>query len=134
MTASTKWVTGFLGFALVFWLGAATGADTKKAPTPTPTGTGTLPSPDAGAPAGPAPTDTELHRRAIVVDTHADTTQAFTYFGIDIARPQPDLDLDLPKAAAGGLDAEFFSIFVFPLAVKPAEFHAEALRQIDAVE
>jgi membrane dipeptidase len=69
-----------------------------------------------------------------VVDTHADTTQAFTYFGVDIARPQPDLDLDLGKAAAGGLDAEFFSIFVFPRAVKPAEFHNEALRQIDAVE
>jgi membrane dipeptidase len=82
----------------------------------------------------PVPSDAELHRKAIVIDTHADTTQAFTYFGFDIGRPQVDLDLDLPKAAAGGLDAEFFSIFVFPKAVKPSEFHAEALRQIDAVE
>ena len=72
--------------------------------------------------------------RPVVVDTHADTTQAMTYFGVDIAHPQPDLDLDLPKAAAGGLDAEFFSIFVFPRAYKPAEFYTEALRQIDAVE
>src|SRR5262249_51484801 len=81
-----------------------------------------------------APGDAELHQRAIVIDTHADTTQAFTYFGMDIARPQADLDLDLPKVAEGGLDAEFFSIFVFPKAFKPAEFYAEALRQIDAVE
>jgi membrane dipeptidase len=80
------------------------------------------------------PSDAVLHQRAIVIDTHADTTQAFTYFGVDIARPQADLDLDLPKAAKGGLDAEFFSIFVFPHAFRPTEFHAEALRQIDAVE
>ena len=53
---------------------------------------------------------------------------------MDIARSQPDLDLDLPKVAAGGLDAEFFSIFVFPKAFKPAEYYTEALRQIDAVE
>ncbi len=96
--------------------------------------------PDGGAPtpaataALPAPSDAELHRRAIVIDTHADTTQAFTYFGMDLARAQPDLDLDLPKVAAGGLDAEFFSIFVFPKAFKPAEYYTEALRQIGAVE
>ena len=101
------------------------------APPPTPHATAQpAPSPSAA----PAPGDGELHRRAIVIDTHADTTQAFTYFGMDIARAQPDLDLDLPKVAEGGLDAEFFSIFVFPKAFKPAEFYGEALRQIDAVE
>jgi membrane dipeptidase len=134
MTLSTRWVNRFWGFAMVPWLCAAASADIRPTPTPTPTPTGKMPDAGPPVPAASAPTDAELHRRAIVVDTHADTTQAFTYFGVDIARPQPDLDLDLAKATAGGLDAEFFSIFVFPRAVKPAEFHAEALRQIDAVE
>jgi membrane dipeptidase len=81
-----------------------------------------------------SPSDEEVHRRAIVIDTHADTTQAITYGGVDIGRPQPDLNIDLPKAAAGGLDAEFFSIFVFPGAFKAAEYYGQALRQIDALE
>ena len=104
----------------------------RPAPSPAATPAPGTPGPAAAAP--PPPSDAELHRRAVVIDTHADTTQAFTYFGIDIARPQPDLDLDLDKVATGGLDAEFFSIFVFPRAFKPNEFYAEALRQIDAVE
>ena len=84
---------------------------------------------------GVAPaSDEDVHRRAIVVDTHADTTQAMTYGGVDIGRPQPDLNVDLGKAQAGGLDAEFFSIFVFPGAFKPADYYSQALRQIEAVE
>src|SRR6478736_1085889 len=84
--------------------------------------------------AAPAPSDEALHRRAIVIDTHADTTQFVTYRGFDIAKPQPELQLDLPKAAAGGLDAQFFSIFVLPMRFKPAEFYGEATRQLDALD
>ena len=47
----------------------------------------------------------KMHRRAVVIDTHADTTQAIVYGGADIARPGGSTDLDLAKAAAGGLDA-----------------------------
>jgi membrane dipeptidase len=74
-----------------------------------------------------------VHRHAIVIDTHADTTQAIVYGGVDITRPQADTQLDLAKAAAGGLDAQFFSIFVLPFQFKPAEFYKEATRQIDAL-
>jgi membrane dipeptidase len=81
-----------------------------------------------------APAADGLHRRALVIDTHADTTQAITYVGVDIAQAQPDLALDLGKAAAGGLDAQFFSIFVLPFRFKPDEFFTEAVRQIDAIE
>jgi membrane dipeptidase len=81
-----------------------------------------------------APAADGLHRRALVVDTHADTTQAVTYVGVDIAKAQPDLALDLGKAASGGLDAQFFSIFVLPFRFKPDEFFTEAMRQIDAIE
>ncbi|HEY7372913.1 MAG TPA: dipeptidase [Polyangia bacterium] len=85
-------------------------------------------------PAPPQLPDDVLHRQAIVIDTHADTTQLITYRGFDIARPQPDTQLDLPKAAAGGLDAQFFSIFVLPMRFKPAEFYGEAIHQIDTLE
>jgi len=82
----------------------------------------------------PAPSDDALHRRAIVIDTHADTTQLVTYRDIDIAKAQPDAQLDLPRAAAGGLDAQFFSIFVLPMRYKPDQFYGEANRQLDALD
>src|SRR3954470_5059220 len=88
----------------------------------------------ASVAAAPAPTDEALHRRAIVIDTHADTTQFVAYRGFDIAKPQADAQLDLAKAAAGGLDAQFFSIFVLPMRFKPDQFYAEALHQIDSVD
>jgi membrane dipeptidase len=88
----------------------------------------------AAAAAAPPPSDEALHRRAVVIDTHADTTQFVTYRGLDIAKPQPDAQLDLPKAAAGGLDAQFFSIFVLPMRFKPDQFYSEALHQIDSVD
>ena len=88
----------------------------------------------AAAPPPPAPSDDVLHKRAIVIDTHADTTQFIAYRGLDIAKPQPEAQLDLPKAAAGGLDAQFFSIFVLPFRFKPEQFYGEALHQIDAID
>ncbi len=80
-----------------------------------------------------AVSDAELHRRAIVVDTHSDCTQRITYDGVDFSRSQPDMHVDLPKMRAGGLDAEFFSIFVAPWRTKPEGYYAEALAQFDAV-
>jgi membrane dipeptidase len=88
----------------------------------------------AGPAASPAPPAEAPRRHPLTIDTHADTTQAITYGGADITRPQPELQLDLVKAAAGGLDAQFFSIFVLPARFKPAEFFTEATRQIDALE
>src|SRR3954471_15550282 len=88
----------------------------------------------AAAKPSTVPSDEVLHKRAIVVDTHADTTQLVTYGPVDIAVPQPDAQVDLAKAAAGGLDAEFFSIFVLPFRFKPDQFYGEANRQIDAID
>src|SRR2546426_1385972 len=77
--------------------------------------------------------DRKVHDRAIVIDAHSDCTQRITYDGIDFAREQPDMHVDLPKMKAGGLDAQFFSIFVGPWQAKPDAFYTEALRQFDAV-
>src|SRR2546428_3739812 len=89
----------------------------------------------AGCPSRPATaiSDLELHRRAIVIDTHSDCTQRIAYDGVDFARAQPDMHVDLPKMRAGGLDALFFSIFVGPWRMKPEGYYAEAMKQFDAV-
>ncbi len=75
----------------------------------------------------------ELHTRAIVVDTHDDTTQRL------LSEPAFDLgvrnstgSIDISRMRQGGLDALFFSIYMpgdvtGPLAVK------RALQQIDKV-
>ena len=80
-----------------------------------------------------AVSDEALHRQAIVVDAHSDCTQRITYDGVDLGKPQADMHVDLPKMRQGGLDAQFFSIFVGPWQAKPEGYYAEALRQFDAV-
>src|SRR5262245_29095917 len=75
----------------------------------------------------------DLHMRAIVVDTHDDTTQRLVdEKGFDIAARNKTGSIDIPRMREGGLDALFFSIWITgdvtgPLAVK------RALDQIDAV-
>jgi membrane dipeptidase len=56
----------------------------------------------------------EVHRRAILIDMHADTVQRIIDEGADINRRLPDGHLDAVRAREGGLDAQFFSIWVEP--------------------
>ena len=84
-------------------------------------------------PAAPDSADLELHRRAIVVDLHSDVTQEIAYKGIDISRPRGKGHEDLPRMLEGGLDAQFFSIWIDPETVKPDSFFDESVRQIEAV-
>jgi membrane dipeptidase len=53
-----------------------------------------------------------VHRQAIVVDTHDDVTSTILEDGFDLAAPNGRTATDLPKMRAGGLSAEFFSIYV----------------------
>ena len=75
----------------------------------------------------------QLHMRAIVVDTHDDTTQRLVGDkSFDIAKRNPTGNIDIPRMREGGLDAIFFSIWMNgditgPTAIK------RALDQIDAV-
>jgi membrane dipeptidase len=73
-----------------------------------------------------------LHFSSIVLDTHADTTQRLLDGKFDIAERHPDGHIDIPRMREGGLNAQFFSIWmsgktVGPIAVK------KSLDQIDAV-
>ncbi|HEX5050477.1 MAG TPA: dipeptidase [Planctomycetota bacterium] len=53
-----------------------------------------------------------LHHSAIVVDTHVDTTTRVLDQGFDMGLRAKDGHVDLPRAADGGLDAVFYSIYV----------------------
>jgi membrane dipeptidase len=55
-----------------------------------------------------------IHRRAIIVDMHADTAQRLVDEHIDLDQRLGDGHLDAVRAKEGGLDAQFFSIWVEP--------------------
>ncbi|MFY9551462.1 MAG: membrane dipeptidase, partial [Thermoanaerobaculia bacterium] len=74
-----------------------------------------------------------LHDRAIVVDSHADTTQRLIFDeAFDIGKRNTNGNIDIPRMREGGLDALFFSIWV-PSDVTGPTAVKRALDQIDAV-
>ena len=79
-----------------------------------------------------------IHRRAIIVDMHADTTQRLVDEHVDLQARLADGHLDAVRAKEGGLDAQFFSIWVEPdlfgvggsNAMKRADIQIEAVRNL----
>src|ERR687886_504841 len=60
-----------------------------------------------------SPRAKQLHDRAIVVDSHDDTTQRLlSDKSFDIAVRNRNGNIDIPRMREGGLDALFFSIWV----------------------
>jgi membrane dipeptidase len=73
-----------------------------------------------------------LHRSAIVVDTHADTTPWFQDPDWRFDERHELGHYDLPRIREGGLDAQFWSIFVGRREV-PGDALREGLERLDAV-
>jgi len=73
-------------------------------------------APSSGSDVVVSPRARAIHDSAIVVDTHADTTQRFLDENFDIGSTDPNDvgHLSLDKARRGNLGAEFFSIWVDP--------------------
>ncbi|HET9743914.1 MAG TPA: dipeptidase [Terriglobales bacterium] len=76
----------------------------------------------------------QIWESALIIDTHADTTQRLLDENFDMASPPPgdQGNLDFAKAKKGNLGAEFFSIWVEPTQFKGQYAH-RALDLIDAV-
>src|SRR5690242_20330536 len=55
-----------------------------------------------------------IHFRAITIDMHADSVQRVLDEKVDLERQLADGHFDAVRAKAGGLDAQFFSIWVEP--------------------
>ena len=75
-----------------------------------------------------------LHAAAVVVDTHSDTTPRFEdpTWRFDERHDASDGDMDLPRIREGGLDVEFFSIYMGDTPGDGAAIK-KALIRIDAV-
>ncbi len=73
-----------------------------------------------------------VHNSAIVIDTHADTTQRLVDENYDLADPLNGGNLNLDSAEKGNLGAEFFSIWVEPDLYK-GHYAKRTLDLIDAV-
>jgi membrane dipeptidase len=79
-----------------------------------------------------------IHRRAIAIDMHADTTQRMVDEHLDINQRLSDGQLDAVRMREGGLDAQFFSIWVEPQlyggggesAIKRADDQINAVREM----
>jgi membrane dipeptidase len=79
-----------------------------------------------------------IHRRAVAVDMHADTVQFVIDEGADISRRISTTHLDAPRMREGGLDAQFFSVWVEPefygtggaSAIARADAQVEAVRAL----
>ncbi|MEE2673324.1 MAG: dipeptidase [Myxococcota bacterium] len=83
---------------------------------------------------GCSATPLDVHRDAIVIDTHSDTTTRFEREDWDFSErhPRSDSHMDLPRIREGGLDVQFWSIYTGK-AEAAGEALAVALRRIDAV-
>lgn len=89
--------------------------------------------------AGPAPDGAQhptdaaaLHRDAIVIDGHSDTTPMFEDPDWRFDERHADGHEDLPRMREGGLDAQFWSIYMGPTEGRGRAIR-EALERIDAV-
>jgi membrane dipeptidase len=79
-----------------------------------------------------------IHRRAIAIDMHADTTQRLLDEKVDLSQRLADGHFDSVRAQEGGLDAQFFSIWVEPqlfggggpAAMKRADDQINAVREL----
>jgi membrane dipeptidase len=78
-------------------------------------------------------TPEEVHRSAIVIDSHADTPQRFVDENYDLGDALKGGNWNLESAKKGNLGAEFFSIWVEPSLYK-GQFARRTLVLIDAVK
>ena len=85
--------------------------------------------PAAAAPSTPA----DVHTRAIVIDSHDDTTQRLLFDKtFNIGERHSNGNIDVPRMREGGLDALFFSIWI-PSDVTGPTAVKRALQLIDSV-
>ena len=81
----------------------------------------------------------ELHQSCLVFDGHNDLPWQFrerdmpSFDQLDIAQPQPDLHTDIPRLRAGGVGAQFWSVFVPFSTSTEGKSLLTTLEQIDLV-
>src|SRR5215472_9477070 len=74
----------------------------------------------------------QVHRSAILIDTHNDVTSA-TVAGLDLGKPNTDHMTDLPRMKKGGMGAQFFAVYVAASYVEGNHAAHRTLQMIDTV-
>lgn len=80
----------------------------------------------------PAQSVSQIHRKAIVVDTHNDVLSSRVMKGLDISHRLQVGNTDLPRLKEGGVDVQFFSIWCSGRYGKGTAF-SYANREIDSL-
>lgn len=81
----------------------------------------------------------QLHDSALVIDGHNDlpweirTEGSFSFDRLDIAKPQPELQTDIPRLRVGGVGAQFWSVWVPVETSLRGESLRTTLEEIDLV-
>ena len=76
----------------------------------------------------------QIHRRAIVIDTHNDVTSAMTNFDFDLSgTPPAPYRTNIARMKKGGLTGEFFSLYIKPVYVQNGGSARRTLDMIDSV-
>ncbi len=78
----------------------------------------------------------KIHARILTVDTHCDTPMEFTRSDFDLGIRNDDGCVDFPRMIEGGLDAEFFAVFVSQGPRNDSSYnfvHKKALEIFDAI-
>ncbi len=69
---------------------------------------------DAAPSDDPAERAARVHREALVLDAHCDTLMRVVDDGYDLGSRNDEGHVDFPRMAAGGVDAQFFAVWVDP--------------------
>src|SRR5438128_10538150 len=76
----------------------------------------------------------QIHRRAIVIDTHNDVTTTMTNDDYDLSgNPPVPYRTSIERMKKGGLNAEFFSLYIKPWYVQHGGAARRTLDMIDSV-
>lgn len=82
----------------------------------------------------------ELHKSLLVIDGHNDLpwevrqSAARSFENLDISKPQPSLQTDIPRLRVGGVGAQFWSVYVPGTTLKEGNSLAQTLEQIEVVQ
>lgn len=82
----------------------------------------------------------QLHRSLLVIDGHNDLPwevrkrAARSFENLDIAKPQSELQTDIPRLRQGGVGAQFWSVYVPGTTLKEGNALAQTLEQIEVVQ
>ena len=75
----------------------------------------------------------QVHRSAILIDTHNDITSA-TVAGLDLEKPNTDHMTDIPRMKRGGMGAQFFAAYVAASYVEGNHSANRTLQMIDTIK